>query len=80
MVLSCEVTGHPPPLTILWRMTWLGEDSQDLVTDYSSPQAARLLLNMTASNSSEVTVSCSASNLLGASSSNPVSLYVVGEC
>ena len=76
--LSCEVTGHPPPLTVLWRISWLGEESQDLVSDYSSP--ARLRVNMTASNSSEVTVSCSASNLLGASTSNNVTLYVVGEC
>ena len=76
-VLSCGVTANPPPLNITWRLSWLGEEEEEeLVTDYSSPH---LRVNMSASTSSQLTATCSASNFLGSSTSNSLTLYVVGE-
>ena len=72
------MTGHPSPRHITWSLAWLGEQEQVLHTNYSGQQPGLLSVNMSDSTSSELTITCSACNVLGCATSNPLTLHVVG--
>ena len=82
--LQCEVTSWPMPETVTWSICWTPESCDKVEVNVVSPSNDQYFtvvshnLELTSSNSSNVTIFCETHNKLGHSVSQSETLNVVG--